>query len=371
MFNSIKILLCLLPAIVFPFSPSSTRLFPVVSAQRQLRIHIMVPSIQPPPLYINHSVPMKIQQYVQLTRVQKNFIPTSVLIMLSGFIGNPHWKQWIFTKTFASVFTIVHLITSSSMVINDIFDLRIDRVNKPTRPLASGKVSLQEAIALFTGMCVACVYIGRSQIPASLHPFWVSSLVLVTTYTPIFKQITFLKNVVCAGIVTLTVPFVGLATAGLPSLQSLPSLPSLPSLQTLPSLPSLPSLPWMLFFMNILFIHSICNEILLDMLDVEGDALYGIPTLPVIFGKQRVIRFVLMGLYGNAGIITLSILLTRNYKKIAFMMSTLAITQRRLFTHIYDVVSHYFSEQKIRDALSSSTDSLLFCFFMYLLYTMS
>lgn len=359
MFNSIKILLCLLPAIVFPFSPSSTRLFPVVSAQRQLRIHIMVPSIQPPPLYINHSVPMKIQQYVQLTRVQKNFIPTSVLILLSGFIGNPHWKQWIFTKTFASVFTIVHLITSSSMVINDIFDLRIDRVNKPTRPLASGKVSLQEAIALFTGMCVACVYIGRSQIPASLHPFWVSSLVLVTTYTPIFKQITFLKNVVCAGIVTLTVPFVGLATAGLPSLQ------------TLSSLQSLQSLPWMLFFMNILFIHSICNEILLDMLDVEGDALYGIPTLPVIFGKQRVIRFVLMGLYGNAGIITLSILLTRNYKKIAFMMSTFTITQRRLFTHIYGVVSHYFSEQKIRDALSSSTDSLLFCFFMYLLYTMS
>jgi len=181
----------------------------------------------------------------------------------------------------------------------------------------------------------------------------VSSLVLVTTYTPIFKQITFLKNVVCAGIVTLTVPFVGLATAGLSSLQTFPSL------------------PWMLFFMNILFIHSICNEILLDMLDVEGDALYGIPTLPVIFGKQRVIRFVLMGLYGNAGIITLSILLTRNYKKIAFMMSTFAITQRRLFTHIYHVVSHYFSEQKIRDAISSSTDSLLFCFFMYVLYTMS
>jgi geranylgeranylglycerol-phosphate geranylgeranyltransferase len=359
MFGIIKIFLCLLPTIVFPFSTSSTRLFSIVSAQRQpqpLMLPIPMMSVLPPlkmhiqneSYTLNSNIPDKFHSYVQITRINKNFVPTTVLILLSGCIGNSQWKQWFFTKRFVSIFMMVHLITSASMVINDIFDLRIDRINNPMRPLASGKISLREAATLFIGLSGICMYIGR-QIPTRLHPYWVSSLVLVTAYTPIFKQITFLKNVVCAGIVTLTVPFVGLSTA--------------------PPLSTLKTLPWMLFFMNILFVHSFCNEILLDMLDIEGDALCGIPTLPVILGKYRVLRFLMTGLYGNALMVGLSVLFTRNYKRMGMMLSTLVITYHQLLSHMRDILQSYFSEKTIRHTISSSTQSMVFCFIMYILYS--
>ena len=347
MFAIIKIIFCLLPTIVFPFSP----VISFVSAQRQVQIQsLMIPTSSSPSFFSSH----KPESYIQITRIRKNFIPTSVLILLSGYIGNPHWKQWVFTKKFISVFTMVHMITSASMVINDIFDLPIDRINHPERALASGKISVKEATAFFTALCGICICIGR-EIPKQLQPYWMSSLILVTTYTPIFKQITLLKNIVCAGIVTLTVPFVGLTTASTSSI----------------TMTMTPYTSWMLFFMNILFVHSFCNEILLDMLDVEGDAMCGIPTLPVIMGKPRVFRFLLTGLYGNACIVGLSILLTpiQRYKQMLIMLSTLVIVYKELLENMYDIWATYFSEKMIRKAVTSSTKSLLLCVFMYIIYT--
>jgi 4-hydroxybenzoate polyprenyltransferase len=121
--------------------------------------------------------------------------------------------------------------------------------------------------------------------------------------------------------------------------------------------------------MNILFVHSFCNEILLDMLDIEGDALCGIPTLPVILGKYRVLRFLMTGLYGNALMVGLSVLFTRNYKRMGMMLSTLVITYHQLLSHMRDILQSYFSEKTIRHTISSSTQSMVFCFIMYILYS--
>ncbi|MBY9005558.1 MAG: geranylgeranylglycerol-phosphate geranylgeranyltransferase [Candidatus Lokiarchaeota archaeon] len=41
------------------------------------------------------------------------------------------------------------LIASSGMIINDIFDLEIDRINRPTRPIPRGDITLKEAKILF------------------------------------------------------------------------------------------------------------------------------------------------------------------------------------------------------------------------------
>ncbi len=48
------------------------------------------------------------------------------------------------------------LISTGGFVINDILDLDIDRINRPDRPLAAGKVSLQTAWAL----CLGCTLAG-------------------------------------------------------------------------------------------------------------------------------------------------------------------------------------------------------------------
>ena len=39
----------------------------------------------------------------------------------------------------------VFLITGAGMVINDIFDIKADRINRPDRPLASGRMTVNSS----------------------------------------------------------------------------------------------------------------------------------------------------------------------------------------------------------------------------------
>src|SRR3989344_737409 len=42
---------------------------------------------------------------------------------------------------------VVFLVSGAGMIINDIFDIEIDRVNKPERPLPSGRITKKKAWA--------------------------------------------------------------------------------------------------------------------------------------------------------------------------------------------------------------------------------
>ncbi|NPE31768.1 UbiA family prenyltransferase, partial [Methanococcoides sp. SA1] len=44
------------------------------------------------------------------------------------------------------VFAIVFLVTGAGNGLNDYFDIDIDKVNKPSRPIPSGKISLKSAL---------------------------------------------------------------------------------------------------------------------------------------------------------------------------------------------------------------------------------
>lgn len=45
------------------------------------------------------------------------------------------------------LFAVVTLVTAAGNVINDYFDVEIDRVNRPDRPIPSGQVRLPDARA--------------------------------------------------------------------------------------------------------------------------------------------------------------------------------------------------------------------------------
>jgi len=58
------------------------------------------------------------------------------------------------------------LMTAGANIINDIYDIEIDRINKPNRPLPSGKVTVKEAWIYFTlsysGAIVLSYFCGRA-----------------------------------------------------------------------------------------------------------------------------------------------------------------------------------------------------------------
>jgi geranylgeranylglycerol-phosphate geranylgeranyltransferase len=234
---------------------------------------------------INIPPPSKLYEIVKLTRLHKNSIPVSMLCLLSGYITNPYsWEKWIVSPSFIASLIIVQSITAASMVINDIYDIEIDRINQPNRPLVTGTVSVKEARWLVRGLFGLTFYLGLQFIPHVLDPFWIVGMFLVNIYTPFLKKITLVKNVVCAMIISSTVPFIGIATLNLLE-------------KTTAS--SLANLPLMLLTTQNIFFSSLYIENLLDIRDMKGDNAMGIHTIPVVFGKHFTLFFVACLLVGS------------------------------------------------------------------------
>lgn len=201
-----------------------------------------------------------------------NIIPTFMLSFMGGWIVNPDIKL-LLAKRFWISAIITQLVMSGSMVINDIYDIDVDRKNNPLRPLPSGKVSIQSA-SIFTGILfLSAIILGHIHFANTKLPIIIStSVCMLIMYTPIFKRMCFIKNLVCATIVSGSIAFSGLAI-GLKNPLLLSSI------------------------VRLVAASSIHMEILNDIRDYKGDREAKILTIPVVFGKMAAGIFAKLVLY--------------------------------------------------------------------------
>ena len=224
------------------------------------------------PLQNWNIIQTKGQSLIKIIRPQ-NIVPTLFLCFTGGWITNPSIKQLLSSPTFivSSLNTIQ--VMSSSMVINDIFDLEIDKINNPTRPLVTGELTKKEAI-LFN-----CIIIGSIELLSFFYLTNTLNLIVnlallnVTLYTPIFKKIVFVKNLSCAFLVSFSLFFSGLATTNIQNMYTITMSEKTKELLWIAS--------------RTIFFGSLYNELLLDMHDYEGDKQNKIYTIPVIFGLNN------------------------------------------------------------------------------------
>ena len=169
-------------------------------------------------------LPNKINEIVKLSRFDSNAVPITTLSVLSGYVTNPtSLDVWIHSPPFLAAFTVVQCVSAASMILNDIQDIEVDRINNPERPLVRGTIHLAEAKALVCILFSVSCYLSIRYLPPILDPFWTTSIGIVTIYTPILKKIPFIKNLSCAVVVSNTVPFLGFATIN-PTLTEYPDL---------------------------------------------------------------------------------------------------------------------------------------------------
>jgi 4-hydroxybenzoate polyprenyltransferase len=173
-------------------------------------------------------------------------------------------------------------------LINQIADIEIDRINKPHRPLTSGKMSIKTATIitwlLYTGAVVASILASSMMlILTSIYIF----LGVGYSLRPLrFKDKFFISNLTIAiwyNFINFLIGWVVFKPA-----------------QTAPY-----ALLFLLFFYDIIAINS------KDYPDVEGDRQYGAKTLPVLIGIEKALRldliiqvgvqasFILLALNGN------------------------------------------------------------------------
>ena len=187
------------------------------------------------------------------------------------------------------------VLNAASNALNQIYDLEIDRINKPKRPLPSARLSLEEAWT-FTfvtyGVALALAWFVE---PDRRHEcFWI--VVVATVITVLYSAPPFrTKRLGIWANVTIAVPRgVLLKVAGWSAVKTI-----------------MGSEPW--------FIGAIFGLFLLgasttkDFADMEGDARGGCRTLPIMYGVRRaawlispsfVVPFVMIAMGTYLGILT-------------------------------------------------------------------
>lgn len=167
------------------------------------------------------------------------------------------------------------LLNAASNAVNQIFDLDIDRINKPDRPLCTGKVSR-------TG---AWVFAGISATGALLMAALVSTLTRHWGTVALFAAAALMSLAYSAppmrmkargwwANITVAIPRgTLLKVAGWSMCQSVVSVEA-----------------WYIGLIFGLFLLGATST--KDFADVRGDAAYGVRTLPVAYGAERAARMV-------------------------------------------------------------------------------
>jgi 4-hydroxybenzoate polyprenyltransferase len=169
-------------------------------------------------------------------------------------------------------------IAASGYVINDIYDVQADKINKPEKLIIGNKISEKKANNLFIILNVIGVGIGFYLANLLGKPGFVAififSSALLYLYSSYLKQIPVLGNV----LISLLVGFVVL----LPSVFDLFPAINSQNKQVQSLLFSI-----LLDYAIFAFLINLLREIVKDQEDAKGDYNAGIQTLPIILGHSR------------------------------------------------------------------------------------
>ena len=236
---------------------------------------------------------IKTNQYLRLIR-SENILPTLLLSFTGGWIMNPSLHGLFHSTRFISASIITILVMSSSMVLNDLFDIEIDKINNPQRPLVTGAISKKEAIVFLSMMLGLSEYLNFRHLTRNLQSVTHIAIMVISLYTPVFKRKLFLKNLSCASLISFASSFAGFSASSIQ--QSNKNI----------------ALLWLASRM--VFFGSLSNEILLDIVDYNGDKRNSISTIPVVFGKRVAFSIVYAITYFNILANTMNLILLYDFK---------------------------------------------------------
>ena len=187
-------------------------------------------------------------------------IPNCLIIGLAVIVGEAialGTLPPISTAVFG--FLTASLLLAGTMVLNDIHDVEVDRVNAPSRPLPSGKIRIQEAYLLSAILSslgiLSSILLGSLTLLTALV-----ALVLMVYYNTGGKSTGLLGNGVVSFNVALPFFFGGIAVGNLR--------------------------PLLFIFFVLAFLANMAREIAKGIVDVAGDRVTGVKTLAVLKGPS-------------------------------------------------------------------------------------
>ena len=185
-------------------------------------------------------------------------------MIVAAIISSLENIPWILVvmASFAAAFTL-----AAGNIINDIFDIEIDKINCPLRPLPSGKITIKEAYILISVLILLSLII-------SFLVSYIAFIIVIVSHLILFLYSKFLKSIPLVGNISIAfltglVFIFGGVVVGNPSAAIVPAI--------------------------FAFLINLVRELVKDIQDIEGDRLSNVVTFPIRYGikKSRILALII------------------------------------------------------------------------------
>lgn len=200
--------------------------------------------------------------YIKIVR-PLNCLITALVVIVGGIIssvGNSINSNLILAALAAA------LTAASGNVINDLYDIEIDKIVHPNRPLAKGELTIVEVRIFYV-----CLILAASALSFALDLFLfaitILAILILFFYSAYLKKIPLIGNVIVALLTALAFLYGGIAVQNI-------------SGAVLPAI--------------FAFLINLIRELVKDAEDFEGDKKNNVITFPIKFGIQRTMQLVMV-----------------------------------------------------------------------------
>lgn len=208
------------------------------------------------------SIIEKLIGYVELARPH-NLLVSALTTTIGYLVVASHLKSYGLNPLIP--IATVTLVAAGGYTINDYYDADVDSINKPYRPIPSGRVARQEALVFSIALTVVGVSLS---IVSGLITFLfaVANAVLVHAYSRTIKTTGFLGNIVVSLQGANSIVYGGLALSEYEASLSLALYALLPAIYA--------------------FALLLSREVVKTIEDMEADAVRGVKSLPRVLGPR-------------------------------------------------------------------------------------
>jgi len=220
-----------------------------------------------------------ISALLQLIR-WKNILMIACIQLLFKYIYFPVFSVATSLTNFDfSILLIATLtIAMAGYIINDIYDVEADKINKPTKVIIGKKISIRNAYTYYYLLnsigLLAGLYVAYKIDKLSFIAIFVITILLLNVYNSDFKKRPIIGNVMVSLLVSLSILIVGVFDI-------------IPAISNDNVIEQYHAFRVLIDYSVFAFMFMLLREIVKDIEDVNGDKKLKMNTLPILLGRRR------------------------------------------------------------------------------------
>ena len=182
------------------------------------------------------------------------------------------------TLTFALLVLASVCIAAAGYIINDYFDINIDKVTKPERLVIERVIHRRSAILWHIGLSVAGIVLSAI-VALKIHVWWlvfanIGCVIALWLYSTTFKKQLLTGNIIISLLTAWVVMVIGFITHYKVVLDP----------DGYAGVQASRLMRFTFLYAGFAFIISLIREVIKDIEDMQGDARYGCKTMPIVWG---------------------------------------------------------------------------------------